>query len=338
MSPRILFIVKYRETYDGSCGYDGTPASYGGLYHSALFVVQMLRAAGVAAKLAQVCDNNDIDREVTAFKPSIVIIEALWVVPEKFDILSKLHPNVQWVVRCHSEIPFLAYEGIAMDWITRYVENPNVSVASNSQYATRDFKSIVGPSQVYYLPNYYPVTPVRRKRPAPTWEIGCFGALRPLKNQLIQALAAIEFARSTGKGLRFHVNTRAEQGGDSVLKNLRALFVATGFQLVEHGWETREEFLQTLSKTDIGMQVSFSETFDITAADTVSLEIPLVTSKEVVWSATASQADTTNTASILRKLKEVAESAVVAAENLARLRVFCGESRVTWLSFVNQLA
>ena len=333
---RILFIVKYKEDYTGHCGYDGTPYSFGGLYHSALFVVQMLRAAGVQAKLVQVCDNNDIDREVAAYKPTIVIIEALWVVPSKFSVLAKLHPGVRWVVRLHSEIPFLAYEGIALQWITEYVRNHAVSVAANSQYATRDIQSIIGPTRVYYLPNYYPAGHLGVKRPSKTWDIGCFGALRPLKNQLIQALAAIEFARLTNRGLRFHVNTRSEQNQGSILKNLRALFTNTGFQLIEHGWELREEFLETLMHTDIGMQVSLSETFDITAADTVTLGIPLVTSKEVVWSASESQADTTNTASIVAKLQAVtgSERTVIRNKNLAMLRMYCNQSREQWLSFV----
>lgn len=337
MKPRLLFIVKFRERYDGSCGYDGTPSCFGGLYHSALFVVQMLRAAGVSAKLVQVCDNNQIDREVAAYKPTDVIIEALWVVPEKFTILHKLHPSVRWIVRIHSEMPFLANEGIAIDWITRYVQHAKVFVASNSQYATHDLQAVVAPYQhkILYLPNFYPTEPQEHKKPNHVIDIGCFGAIRPLKNQLIQVLAAIEYARGIRKHLRLHINTRCEQGGDAVLKNIRAMVAFAGATLVEHKWEMREDFLESLARTDIGMQVSFSETFDITAADTVSLGIPLVTSKEVVWATPECQADTTNAANILSKLRLVTgiASTVIKKKNLARLRAYCAESRQVWLHF-----
>lgn len=337
---RILFIVKYREAYDGSgrCGYDGTPASFGGLFHSALFVVQMLRASGVEAKLVQVCDDNDIDREVYSYKPDICIIEALWVVPEKFAVLQRLHPQVKWIVRCHSEIPFLAYEGVAIEWICRYVQLPNVYVAANSSYAVQDFRSIawIYNRKILYLPNYYPViakAPV--KKPNSYLDIGCFGAIRPLKNQLIQALAAIEFTRSKKMPLRFHINTRVEQGGQSVLKNIRALFHYAKETLIEHTWETREAFLHSLAQTDLGMQVSFSETFDITAADTVSLGIPLVTSNEVVWAESESQAFTTNTASILAKLNLALshQRNRIVNDNIHRLRAYCNESKKVWLNF-----
>lgn len=336
---RLLFIVKFKENYDGSCGYDGTPQCYGGLYHSALFVVQMLRAAGVDAKLVQVCDNNDIDREVAAYQPTHVIIEALWVVPEKFQVLRKLHPAVKWIVRCHSEIPFIAYEGVAIDWINQYVRQPNVFVSSNSAYGARDFESIVGfwKEKILYLPNYYPVKGQTHKFANGTIDVGCFGAIRPLKNHLIQALAAIEYARRLKKPLRFHVNNRCEQGGDAVLKNLRALFRYEGQTLVEHPWETREEFLATLTTTDVGMQVSLSETFDITAADTVALGIPLVTSSEVVWASKHSQAEPTNTASILAKLQAVTGlwSGWIRRDNLNRLESYCAESRAAWTQFAH---
>lgn len=335
---RVLFLVKFRETYDGKCGYDGTPHCFGGLYHSALFVVQMLRAAGVQAKLAQCCDNNDIDREVFAFKPDTVILEALWTVPEKFDVLTRLHPKVRWVVRCHSEIPFIANEGIAIEWLTRYVRYPSVFIAANSLYAVRDFQGIVAPyeSKVLYLPNYYPTETVQAKRKNGFIEVGCFGAIRPLKNQLIQVLAAIEWGRQIRKQIRIHVNHQCQQGGDVVLKNISALCEFAGVPLVEHGWEPREQFLQSISQTDVGMQVSFSETFDITAADTVALGIPLVTSKEVTWASGYSQAEPTNTASIVSKLKATTGfwSGYIKRENLSRLRAYCNESRTVWLSHI----
>src|SRR6185437_13120675 len=99
-----------------------------------------------------------------------------WVVPEKFRVLIPLHPKVRWIVRIHSEIPFLAMEGIAMDWIARYTLLP-VEIACNSMRSFYDVKnylravwgdhllaslpSIAGVSSsidlhatIRYLPNY----------------------------------------------------------------------------------------------------------------------------------------------------------------------------------------
>jgi hypothetical protein len=222
-------------------------------------------------------------------------------------------------------------------WIKEYAKRC-VSVASNSLYGVRDFQSIVGERlehEIVYLPNYYPKGSVTRKKENGFLDIGCFGVIRPLKNQLIQALAAMEFAQSQNEHLLFHVNNRCEQGGESVLKNLRALL---GSRLIEHVWETREQFLETLSQTDIGMQVSFSETFDITAADTVTAGIPLVTSHEVTWASPNSQASPTNVASIVARLEVVTGmlGRWVRFENTKRLRKFCEESRSIWLQYATE--
>ena len=110
---KILFILKRREDYNGIIhSHVGLST---GLFNSASFMNDMLNDAGVESKLVVVEDNNRIDSEVYKYKPTHVIIEALWVVPSKFAILADLHPTVKWIVRLHSELPFLANEGIALD-------------------------------------------------------------------------------------------------------------------------------------------------------------------------------------------------------------------------------
>jgi len=131
MTPRILFILKLRHTYGE---YSGVLKS-SGLLNSATFVADALAKAGYITKVVQVVDNNSIDKEITAFKPTLAILEALWVVPSKLDVLKKLHPKVTWIVRLHSKMPFLANEGIAMHWINDYIRKPKVYLAVNSTEA-----------------------------------------------------------------------------------------------------------------------------------------------------------------------------------------------------------
>jgi glycosyltransferase involved in cell wall biosynthesis len=114
--------------------------------------------------------------------------------------------------------------------------------------------------------------------------IGCFGAIRPMKNHFEQAIAAIKFANKEQKYLQFHINgDRLEQQGENVLRNLRALFRVAQHTLVEHKWRPHEKFIGVIRKMDIGLQVSLSESFNIVTADFVSQGVPIVVSHDIDW-------------------------------------------------------
>jgi hypothetical protein len=279
---KILFILKKRNIYS-----DGNYASVNsGLYNSATFVNDMLLKNNVETNIVQVNDNNEIDKYCHQYKPDIVIIEALWVVPEKFEILQKLHPGITWVIRLHSELPFLANEGIAIEWLKRYVQYENVRIGSNSKYLIEALTPLLD-SKLVYLPNYYKVNSTSSNNSISSGKllnVGIFGAIRPLKNTLTQAVASINYANSVKKKLVLHVNSaRVEQKGENVLKNLRALFVDTPHVLVEHGWLNHKDFTQLVSTMDICLQVSLTETYNIVAADAINQNVPVVTSREITF-------------------------------------------------------
>src|SRR5215475_1365432 len=124
-NPRVLFLLKERHDYHYGHHHHhghhhGKPAFSSGLYNSAKFAYELLLANGFETKLVEVVDANSIDREVHSYRPDVVIIEALWVTPDKLAENARLHPSVKWIVRLHSEIPFLALEGIAVEWIKGY--------------------------------------------------------------------------------------------------------------------------------------------------------------------------------------------------------------------------
>ncbi len=356
VQPRVLFILKRREDYNLDPETYSTGMSTG-LLNSASFVVDMLNETGnIIADCVVVTDNNDIDRAVTQFQPTHVIIEALWVVPSKFDVLCKLHPNVRWIIRFHSEMPFIANEGIAIEWIGGYLDYPNVQLAANAPRFYEELKTIARahtsrrPSywsheltKVVYLPNYYPIDLPPYKQPETMYEkdvidIGCFGAIRPLKNHLTQAVAAISFGDSIRKPINFHINAgRTEMKGDSVLKNLISLFdvvEAHGHSLVIHDWMPHDEFVDLSGTMDLGLQVSFSETFNIVAADMISQGVPIVVSKEIPW-AISGIADPTDSVSITRSLQNAYRFPIMNIKiNMFGLRRYVVQSAARWEEFL----
>jgi hypothetical protein len=313
----VLFILKRREDFNAvTHSHVGLST---GLYNSAKFMNDMLVEQGVDSRLEVAIDNNCIDRLVRTHNATHVIIEALWVVPQKFAILQKLHPNLKWIIRLHSEMPFMAGEGNAMDWVGDYSGSKNIIIACNAPRMLREITFYLkhrnqwtdeqASEKVIYLPNYYPQTYRYKEfnREKSHIDIACFGAIRPLKNHLVQAFAAIEFADQIGKKLRFHVNAgRIEMNGSPVINNLKGLFQQIhdrGHELVNHQWRPREQFLELCREMDIGLQCNLSETFNIVGADIISQGVPLVSnSDEIPWAIKAFCADAVDSQDIINKL------------------------------------
>lgn len=296
-----------------SYGEVTTNYSYG-LVNSALFVSHYLNSIGIEAKVVTVDDHNGIDKVVFEEKPTHVIIEALWVTSSKLNELINMprYRDIIWIVRIHSKIPFISNEGIAFAWLKEYADlsimHENLIIAPNSEEFTSDLQDIfVG--KFIYLPNIYQPNFLNKPiecQPKNHIDIGCFGAIRPMKNQLIQAIAAIKFGDEVNKKIRFHINaTRTEQEGENVLKNLIALFdgINGRHELVMHEWLNHEEFIELIRTMDYGMQVSMSESFNIVTADFVNNRIPMVVSKDVDWMPFITKVNTTSSEGIKNRLK-----------------------------------
>lgn len=347
---KALFILKRREDYSTDIKNFNDYTVSTGMYNSAKFVSDMLNDNAIESKVIVVNDNNDIDREVTAFRPSHVFIEGFWVIPEKFDVLIPLHKNVKWIVRCHSEMPFLAQEGVALGWTFGYLKR-GVSVSGNSPRINREIRIIAASGlgikheqlekQIPLLTNYYPVKDdVLRPKFHPidgVINVGCFGAIRPMKNHLNQAIAAIDYADRRGLKLRFHINTgRVEMNGNNALKNLKSLFDnLPKHELVEHAWASHVEFLKTIKSMDICLQVSFTETFNIVTADAVVQGVPIVVSDEITW-AHRPFADPVSTDNITEIMEIVlANRHHLIEKNRDGLREYSRRSVKRWVNYLN---
>lgn len=305
---KVLFLL--RENYD----YGSYLYCKAGLLNSAKLTAEALASADIETKVEVLIDSNAIDKAVHDFRPDFCIIEALWVPPTKFVELIHLHPNVQFVIRIHSKIPFLANEGQAIKWIKESAMFPNVIIAFNNFQTSWELSGLINGTTIY-LPNIYSNVKVPKSSVLDkffekdnakrhTLNIGCFGAIRPLKNQLHQAVASMIFGNEQGKRIRFHINTgRLEQQGDNVLRNLRALFEGSKHELVEHGWLPRKEFLHLIKHMDIGLQVSLTESFNIVSADFVSQQVPIIVSKDISWMPDQLKVDPLDTEELIERIE-----------------------------------
>lgn len=294
---KVLFLLKDR-------AYNTNQSKSYGLSNSAWQVAEYLMTLGYECELVSVIDANAIDKELFRYKPDVAIIEALWVMPAKLNGLMEIprYANIQWIVRIHSDIGFLSAETMASKIVNGYIElgKQNLYISTNHE----DFNEYYGEALKYdfvCLPNIITIkneTPphkVNRER----MDIACFGALRTMKNQAFQALCAIHAANKMDKHLYFHVTNNADMTApdakpNPVLSNLEQIFKHSGHDLVVHDWMPHDEFETLIKEMDLGLQLSFSESFNIVTADFVNMGVPIIVSPAISWMSRIYMSSTTN--------------------------------------------
>jgi hypothetical protein len=333
MQHSILFLLKQNNTYGANLS-----TTKSGLLNSAKLTSSQLRNKLQTGTDIEICvDANDIDKYLVKHRPSICILEAIWATPEKLKQLKSIHKKVKFIVLIHSEVLFLSNEGNAMEFIYGYSE-AGITVGFNSLETTKQFLSLGINAE--YLPNIYEDVFILDidTRKYEYLNIGCFGAIRPMKNQLLQAIAAITYANKREMQLAFHVNaSRTEQGGESALRNIRALFKNTKHELVEHDWMERKEFLELISTMDLGMQLSVSESFNIVCADFVKMNIPIVVSSSIKWMPDSEKIYGTSIEDICYSIgKCLSVTKKIARKNVKYLNEYNAAAIKVWKNFLDK--
>ena len=141
---RVLFLLK-----ENSYGNFGIAKS--GLLNSVRLLVKALEQFVEEFKISVCVDANNIDKEVWLLKLQHCFIEAIWVTGKKLAEIKRLHPKVIFIIRIHSNIPFLAMEGSAIERLKEYNELQGVFISFNGKF-TNDFRWLFIP---IYLPNLY---------------------------------------------------------------------------------------------------------------------------------------------------------------------------------------
>jgi hypothetical protein len=108
----------------------------------------------------------------------------------------------------------------------------------------------------------------------------------------------------------------------------------SGHQLVGHEWAPRDEFLEICASMDIGLQVSFSETFNIVGADLISQGVPLVGSKEIPWASPIFNAEAQYSERIFYALHRTYKFPKLNVwHNQKRLNSYSTETRKIWVQY-----
>lgn len=357
-----LFLLKQKSSYDdygysdytSGAGAASTYTSDGymnyqaatGMWTSSQMVVDVLTKNGISCDISLAQDANSIDSIVTNLNPSTVFIEGLWVAPQKFTELIAIprHSSREWVVRIHSDMPFLATEGVAFSWFKQYLDI-GIKVAPNSFRLHRELSFIMSSmgytneaiaEMLVFLPNCYPTNfpqlssiDIMSKE---TLDIACFGAIRVMKNHVMQAFNALEFCKIHGKKLRWHYNNNIGSGGQGPHNNMIAMLQGIdGVELVPHEWEDRATFLNSISEVDVLLQLSLSETMNIVAADATYVGKPIIVSDEIMWAHPlyGHPNDSSKTLKVMKVIMNAPSFFVQA--NREGLRSYAQTSEIIWV-------
>jgi len=299
----------------------------GSIKLSCLSTIKVLEENNIDCKLI---DPIDIDKNIEEYNPTHVIIHAIWLPPNDLRNYAEKFKNINWIIVSHSEITSLSIERNIIKWLVEYLHIENVSIASVSSRTFADFKIIAESvnleysSKVKMLPTLYDLnfkSPKIKQKETGVVDIACFGVIRFLKNQLIQAIAAIEYARRKKVKLRYHITINPPyarniglhdiEGFGQILKNIREVFSSVDqekFQLVEHKWTSREVFKNLVREMDLGLNLSLSESFGLVSTDFVFNNIPVIGSKELFWLPDECIADNTNTEDIVNAMIDVMDN------------------------------
>lgn len=224
-----------------------------------------------------VSDMRQIEHGVSRFAPKNLILGHNFLTTPQIRHIKKKYPHLKIFMIIHSPISFMSVDHYALKSIYDYTEL-GVSVIVNDPRLENAIKGTI------HLENCYRSMEVKRERiqESGVYKVICAGSVRMLKNHLAQALAMIIYCDKKGKKLEFYCNLGRTELGGATITSLQSLFAKnSNHKLINLEWMEHKEFMNSLNNYDLGMQVSFTESYNIVAADYVTASLPVIGSHEI---------------------------------------------------------
>jgi glycosyltransferase involved in cell wall biosynthesis len=325
--------------------------SHIGLGVAALANSEYLKEHGDIATVFPVRNNIDIMKSIldyqkeTGYSLTHVIISAPWISTRDVAALVAHFHSIQWCIVSHSNVGFLQADPSGIHLLRDYIElsakHDNLSIGGNSERFVKWVRQAYS-THCVHLPNLYPISASIFKSIKhgigrimhSGLKIGSFGAIRPLKNQLTAAAAAIVIGQQMKMPVEFHLSAGREEGGGNIVLNAIEQMTSDlpNFKLVKDGWSGWLEFRDLVADMDLLIHPSYTESFNIVTADGVSQGVPTVGSEAIHWLPADWKADSDDALEIaetgIRLLNEG------ASEGLRALRKHNELGFVKWQEFL----
>ena len=231
---------------------------------------------------------HSIDRynETHKVKLTHVVISAPWMSGHDLRALLVHFPDIKFVVLSHSNVGFLQADPGGVYLLREYHklarEFGNFKVGGNSKKFVDWLDQAYGDEAVL-LPNLSPSgDPLEKSWSGGALKIGAFGAVRPEKNFMTAAAAAVAIQAELGVPVELHMSTGGE--GDQGLTAPAIDQMCDGqIKVIRHPWMFWDGFIQLIASMDLLIQVSYTESFNMVTADGISVGVPSVVSPAIYW-------------------------------------------------------
>jgi len=316
--------------------------SHIGLGVAAINTAKVLRHAGIVADVWPILSAADLRARLLKKPVDEVIISAPWIPTKDLQDLSMQFTETFFAVNCHSNVGFLQADPNGVKLVRETLElemgTHNVRLAGNSRRFCEWIEHTFGGS-CYYLPNLYFV-----QRDAPrqrsfcggeTLRIGAFGAVRPLKNLMSAAGAALEISRKLRVPLELWLSGgRSEGGGETVLAAVKEMVSGLpNVKLNLNGWQSWPNFRKTVAHMHLLLQPSYTESFNMVTADGVVEGVASVVSEAIDWAPADWKADVDDVLDIARVGRRLLCDSSAAEEGLQALKRYVDDGIRSYLEY-----
>lgn len=264
--------------------------SHIGLGVSALNNAKVLRKHGIKASVWPITSLDDLKTRLRTSDVTDVVLSAPWIPAVDLTALIQEYSDTEFFVNCHSNIGFLQADTKGIKHLRDYIDleqgNLNFRVAGNSAKFNlwlREAYQCVSS----YLPNMYYLDHSHRVREhyydGGVLRIGAFGAIRPQKNVMTAAGAAIVLANEIKADVELWISVGRSVHNGLVDAVHHMIDGVPGITLREMTWSSWPQFRDVVRKMHLLIQVSYTESFNMVTADGIAEGIPSVTSAAIDW-------------------------------------------------------
>lgn len=320
--------------------------SHIGLGVAALNTAKVLRALGIEVDVWAIIGSRDLrNRLATTSGAPIthVVISAPWLPTLEVQALTVDYPNIQWAMNVHSNVGFLQADASG---VQRFREALHLEQATHNFHVSGNSPRFVAWAQeafqlpclwlpnLYYLDSHVPSD--REPWQRGTLRIGSFSAVRPLKNMMTAAAAALHIGVTMRADVEFWLNSgRTEGGGNTVEGAIKALYAGLPHaKVIEQPWQPWPQFRETVKHMACLLQPSYTESFSMVAADAISVGVPVVVSPAIYWAPARWRAEPDDTLEVAQVGASLVRNPHAAHDGVQALLAHDAAGEQAWVAYL----